>query len=285
MAFNAIDYARRYRKIFSNYMNVLIRRVLSLYPITVRYKDGRIAIAYSKRELWYLSFGWSFDEEGVVVSTKFSKDRIKFTGTEDNGDLVDIFGLDVYGFLAVKGTTIIDIGANIGDSALYFISRDAKRVISIEPFPYTYSILMENLRVNKQEHNVLAVNAACSYESVQIDAATKQTANLLAGNIDHGQRINTLTLEEIVELVGDVYDLGLKVDCEGCEYQIFENALDSTLKKFKRMQIEYHHGISGIVERLNRLGFVTSYTTPRRWIRENNPDPEIQAGYIYATQS
>ena len=45
------------------------------------------------------------------------------------------------GKLPVRGKTVIDIGANIGDTPIYFhITWSKHRVIGIEPFPKNYEL-------------------------------------------------------------------------------------------------------------------------------------------------
>lgn len=57
-----------------------------------------------------------------------------------NSESVIVFLSNIYKHLPVEGKTFVDIGANIGDSSIYFASRGAEKVISIEPFPKNYEL-------------------------------------------------------------------------------------------------------------------------------------------------
>lgn len=46
-----------------------------------------------------------------------------------------MFAKHKYGFINVKDRVVVDVGAFIGDTAIYFALRDAKRIYMIEPHP------------------------------------------------------------------------------------------------------------------------------------------------------
>ena len=50
---------------------------------------------------------------------------------------------------------------------------------------------------------------------------------------------------------------------EGCEYNLLKED-NNTLKKFKRIQIEYHYGYEKLKEKLEEAGFTVSYSTPEK---------------------
>ena len=45
----------------------------------------------------------------------------------------------------LEGRTVIDIGANIADSSIYFAFEDAAHVIALEPYPTNYRIAKKNI--------------------------------------------------------------------------------------------------------------------------------------------
>jgi hypothetical protein len=51
-----------------------------------------------------------------------------------------------YGMLDFEGKTVVDIGADIGSSAYYFLSRGARIVICFESEPKLFETLLENAR-------------------------------------------------------------------------------------------------------------------------------------------
>jgi hypothetical protein len=48
----------------------------------------------------------------------------------------------------------------------------------------------------------------------------------------------------------------LKIDCEGCEYNILYED-DVVLKKFKRIVLEFHYGYKNIESKFKHAGFST----------------------------
>jgi len=54
----------------------------------------------------------------------------------------------------------------------------------------------------------------------------------------------------------DIKEAVLKMDCEGCEYNIL-NEDDVVLKKFKRIVLEFHYGYKNIESKLKHAGFST----------------------------
>jgi len=72
---------------------------------------------------------------------------------------VDVFGNEDYGFLEVENEVIIDIGANIGDSPIYFTLNNAKKVIALEPYPYSYNIALKNIKKNNMEDKITLLNS------------------------------------------------------------------------------------------------------------------------------
>jgi len=60
----------------------------------------------------------------------------------------------------LKGRDVIDVGASVGDSALYFVLNGARKVIAIEPLPNVAKCAEENLKLNGVTDEVKLINAA-----------------------------------------------------------------------------------------------------------------------------
>ena len=54
---------------------------------------------------------------------------------------------------------MIDIGANIGDSPIYFALNNAKNVIALEPYPYSYNSALKNIKKNNIDDKIILLNA------------------------------------------------------------------------------------------------------------------------------
>ena len=68
----------------------------------------------------------------------------------------------------LSGRDVIDVGANVGDSALYFILHGARKVIAVEPLPNVAKCAEENLRLNDVADKMKIVNAALGGEPVSV---------------------------------------------------------------------------------------------------------------------
>jgi len=49
----------------------------------------------------------------------------------------------------LRGREVVDVGAFVGDSTLYFLYKGAERVIAIEPHRGAYEEMLYNLKLNE----------------------------------------------------------------------------------------------------------------------------------------
>lgn len=149
----------------------------------------------------------------------------------------------------VPGDLIIDIGAFIGDftvqAALY--SHDVK-VLAIEPLPTNYQLLLKNLKLNKVQ-NVETFDLAL-YQKQQIESIFIDQKNLANTSIDtskkHQQKaaVKNMQFSKFLTQQKITHCDLLKLDCEGCEYDLLMNLDPKVLKKvFKNIVLEYHDGV------------------------------------------
>jgi len=54
---------------------------------------------------------------------------------------------------------VVDIGASIGDSSIYFALNGASYVIALEPYPYTFNLAVKNVKVNNLNDKIKILNA------------------------------------------------------------------------------------------------------------------------------
>jgi tRNA G37 N-methylase Trm5 len=112
--------------------------------------------------------------------------------------------------------------------------RGARRVIAVEPCPCVYEGMLENLKLNCVEDKVAQINAAISSTHGRINVVCP-----------HGKTtVDAITLEDIVKKF-DVYRGVLKMDCEGCEYDVILNNYEY-VRVFDEVYFEYHAFITKI---------------------------------------
>ena len=106
----------------------------------------------------------------VCLEFEYKNHQCKFYGVIENGrtingDIVGIFFKEEYKFLDLENSTIIDIGANIGDTAIYFCLNNARHVIALEPFPFSYKYLAFNTTTNNMNNKIETLNAGYGKDS------------------------------------------------------------------------------------------------------------------------
>jgi len=148
-----------------------------------------------------------------------------------------------------KGWTVVDIGAALGDFAIWSAPQVAPgRVIAVEPFPPSVELLNENLQANRIENVSVFEGAIASQEG-------KSTLNLVTGEaVQHSTidatpsnghiEVETLTLADLFEKNSVQVCDYLKLDCEGAEYDILMHARPEFLERIPRICMEAHDGVT-----------------------------------------
>ena len=227
-----------------------------------------------------------------VIEFKFGNKIVKFnydsTKQLNNtlGMIKEQFIEEQYGWLDVKGKDVIDIGANVGDSAIYFALKGAKHVYAFEPYPYSYGIAMQNIKLNKLQDKITLLNKGCSGEEgkIKINANYKNLGGTDLKNFKNGININITTLSEILKRFNITDKTVLKIDCEGCEYNVLLATKSSDLRRFKQIQIEYHYGYLNLERKLEDAGFKVDQMKPGYTKNIDAENKEMFLGLMYATK-
>ena len=140
--------------------------------------------------------------------------------------------------------TVIDLGANVGLSALFFaIKYPYAKVIAVEPEKHNYEQLVKNV---SGFSNVYALNNAIWYENKELDiydgGGGEYAFNVVEAN---GTRVGTTTCITINDIV-EKYKIRkidiLKVDIEGAEKELFMYNFKNWLPMVRCIMIELHDG-------------------------------------------
>jgi FkbM family methyltransferase len=151
-----------------------------------------------------------------------------------SNDFINLFLDDEYGIklLEFDPNTIVDIGANIGlFSQLAGSLFPNAKIHSYEPNPKIHSFLKKNLT---------QVSAILFSEAVGAEAGmghSKDLGESRLGVFQKGGDIPMVAFTEVLNRIGGSIDL-LKLDCEGGEWDIFENPVP--FKNVMTIRMEYH---------------------------------------------
>jgi len=188
-------------------------------------------------ETWAKVLGWDYD----TVNGFWFKGNAKFRHMY--WLIIEIFHYGEYESLGVEGRVVVDVGAYVGDSAIYFALRGARRVIAVEPHPGAFAEILDNIKLNNMEGVIVPVNAGLAsrpgkicIENIGVEA-TGGTYHMLG---DCPITVPAMTLGELMDRFGiGLNDAVLKMDCEGCKYDIILNDYEH-VKLFKELIFEYH---------------------------------------------
>ncbi len=146
-------------------------------------------------------------------------------------------------------TILLDIGAFIGDTVVYFAMHpNVKKIIAFEPHEKTFKILKENIDklplVIKQK--IKLENKAITNKKGFVGLSKKDITGF--NKVCIGNKIITTSLNsELKKLSTFNSHIVIKCDTEGSEYNIF---LNSSLKNVYALQIEFHKGYKNLVKKL-----------------------------------
>ena len=294
----------KFRRTYRNYLRICSSLLRGNFPINAILRDGSRITLNSNSAVQCIaeaqeSRGFLYDmERDVLIITypspnKDSNAIIKFYGSMNSGEIIHIFSKELYGRLPVKGREVIDIGANIADSSIYFAVKGADRIIGIEPLPKNYEIARKNIEVNNLSDKISLILGGCAGTSKQIRINSKIQdiehcilSNHHTDDISYEVAVSLFTLEDILEMGKIKSGAILKMDCEGCEYDSILTANENVLKRFNHILIEYHYGYRKLKHKLENSGFNVSITRPkalRRHYSDEFPNNKwMYSGYIYA---
>jgi FkbM family methyltransferase len=145
----------------------------------------------------------------------------------------EIFLRKTYNGFVYNRKSVIDIGGFIGDTALYFIMNGAKNVKVYEINKQTFDVLQENVRLNNLQNKISVYNMGISNDSKTMVLNITEKKGSTSLDESFGENIGIIEkrkikLTPIKEILIEPVDI-LKIDCEGCEYEILESIFENNL--------------------------------------------------------
>lgn len=136
---------------------------------------------------------------------------------------------------------IIDAGANIGASALFFAARFPQaRIFAVEPEASNYALLTHNCAEAK---NIVPLQCALWSRPARlalVSASTEKWAFTFQEHTGAGSDTTAVTIPEILAMAGSKSVDLLKLDIEGGEKELFSADCSEWLGKVSTLVIELH---------------------------------------------
>jgi FkbM family methyltransferase len=274
---NRLTQLRTIPRMFRNWPQLVLFRLGLRNRVVAKWRSGGSVDIQSMQEWGNLQGDSLWGQEllrayGCIVSLKDDVVELTFRGkalrfqaeslVKSFAMLVEQFVQEQYKWLDVKGKQVLDVGANIGDSAIYFAINGALHVYSFEPYPYTYRLAKRNVELNGLEKQITLLNMGCGKDgAITVNPQLKSEPSSTLIPSEAGDTVRIVSLKRIVQDYG-LSDAIAKVDGEGCEYELILGASDRELQAFSQMMIEYHHGCAGLVDRLRKVGFHVTRSRP-----------------------
>jgi|SRR5215210_3599486 len=224
------------KKYVDNWSSVLMVYSGIKRSAIAKFKDGK-AVKLTKQypfdfygELYrrYLEdngFGCLEQEDGKIIVYTPQGYQIKVLSKVNLHVIDELFLMQSYGKPKLSGRPVIDVGCSYCDSAIYFLSCGAIHVYGYDPNMERYKLGLENIASNNLYNMITFHN----------EVATPH-------------KINELMEER------NLHDAFLKIDCEGCEYELIK-ALN--LSHITELALEYHNEAKPLIDLLKANGFIT----------------------------
>jgi FkbM family methyltransferase len=182
------------------------------------------------------------------------RNGIRYAARRNSGDIasiLDIWSKRIYspaGFDIHVGDNVIDIGAHSGVFAIYAAEKAVRgTVYAFEPIQDNYELMEKNIALNNKGNVVpLRMAVAGSTGSQEIFLSSNDLAHslhetLLRESVVGSHKVETISLEEVLQrFCPNGVDM-LKMNCEGAEYEILLNCPVELLRGIGRMAIQYHN--------------------------------------------
>jgi len=263
------------RNLFHNWLSAgikyyLIKHHLTNEDIVIRFRcDNNKEYVLNPQSYAYIANAYydsSFSlecKDSIYLVLSYGNSKARFYA--NSGAFLDIlydivrenFLGGAYDDLDVSGKTVVDDGAGVGDTAILFALRGARRIIALEPYPSLYKEALINIRANGLEDRVVLLNAGLGSFDGEVCAGLNNVNGymIFKQGSECGVKVRMYTLSSLIKEFNMEDGSILKMDCEGCEYEIIPRTSSKDLSVFGQIVIEYHNGYHELRNALEKASF------------------------------
>ena len=264
-------------ELFKNPIRSTIKIIFGKTPLIV-YKDGHSFKSfnpfkfYGIRSLPYAEFVYNLADKEVRIIHA------------ERGDVEEVFEHECYSWLPVKDRIVLDVGANVGDSSVYFAIKGAKHVHAFEIVPSTAQLCKENVMGNDLGEIVTVHNIGIGNpRKVRIRSDLIADGSYQVNDNVGGGEIEIKSMNHVVDEL-KIADAVMKIDCEGCEYDVINPSNIELLKRFSHIIGEYHYHYGSLKKTLEDAGFSTWFSRPDPFYSPVNTPKECWIGLFRASR-
>jgi len=192
-----------------------------------------------------------FEIENEILYAHIGKVKLIISTSEELFIIKEIYVQKCYEVFFPSEFSVIDIGMNVGFTSLFFAQKpNVKKVIGFEPFRPTYDNAIKNFEINKKLYQKIdAYNYGLGDKNETLNTSFSEDLKGKNSTIqsDHSSNEQSVKLVKASDKFHQIFNehpqdtFFIKMDCEGAEFQIFQDLSKNTLHdKIIGFIIEWH---------------------------------------------
>ena len=215
---------------------------------------GKLILNFNRKNL----NKYKFQDQIIGFTDELITDTINFEGLYEKRELLTLISWLKPFLPKFYKSTMIDVGANIGNHTLFF-SNYFSKVIALEPHERIFKVLKLN---TEQKKNIQILKFAASdrnhYSYLKSKMYNLSGSNLINKKNKSSQKVICKKIDNIIKKTEKINLI--KIDVEGHEYEVLKGA-SKIIKKNKPLVLFEHHlnnfklNVSPTLNLLKKMGY------------------------------
>lgn len=228
---------------------------VSIHPVKHRFILKTIRNIYQLNRVT----GCNIQRYGDDILVTIENCKFYVNTVEDIYFLCQTFGQNIYNIIFPKRAVVMDIGMNIADTSIYFANKENVVLVrAFEPFTPTFDMAIRNIKLNPEvASRIEPFNYGLGDKHRRLKCEYSPTCKGgvgIAGFVKRPKKpVKDVSIEEIEirSVAKEVmkakkdfpdYNLVLKVDCEGSEFEIIKGLdKENLLSTVSVFLLEWHN--------------------------------------------